>query len=145
MSEQHADFRHVVHDRVRFGDVDAMKHLNNVALLRTLETGRVQYMVDLGLARFDELTFVLARLEVDFTAQAFFGEELACGSRVSQLGRTSMTLDQCVWRPDGTDVGRGRSIMVTLAADTVTPAPLPQRWRDRIAEWEPRELADART
>lgn len=130
---------------MRFGDIDAMGHLNNVALLRLLETGRVDYMVDLGLARFNELSFVLARLEVDFTAQGFFANELTCGSRVCRLGRTSMTLEQRVWRSNDTVVGEGRSILVALGPDAVTPVPLPQQWRERIAEWEPGALAGVRT
>ena len=35
-------FVHV--ERVRFGDLDAMRHLNNVVFLRYFETARITYL-----------------------------------------------------------------------------------------------------
>ena len=34
-------------ERVRFGDLDAMRHLNNVVFLRCFETARIAYLRDL--------------------------------------------------------------------------------------------------
>ena len=34
-------------DRVRFGDLDAMRHLNNVEFLRFFETARIAYITEL--------------------------------------------------------------------------------------------------
>ena len=34
-------------ERVRFGDLDAMRHLNNVVFLRYFETARIAFMRDL--------------------------------------------------------------------------------------------------
>ena len=134
----HESFRHRVSTTVRFGDIDVMGHLNNVAQLRLLETGRVAYMVDLGLAGHDELTYVIARLESDFRQQGFFGDQLTCGSRMADIGRSSMVLEQRVWREDGTVLLEGRSVLVALGPDKVTSMPVPDRWRARIAEWERR-------
>jgi acyl-CoA thioester hydrolase len=35
---------HVHIERVRFGDLDAMRHLNNVVFLRYFETARIAFM-----------------------------------------------------------------------------------------------------
>ena len=35
---------HTHTERVRFGDLDAMKHLNNVVFLRYFETARIDYL-----------------------------------------------------------------------------------------------------
>lgn len=135
MAETREQYVHQISSRVRFGDLDAMGHLNNCALLRVLESGRVEYMVDLGLAGPSELTFVLAHLDVDFRAQAFFGETLHCGSRTSRFGVTRFVLEQNVWREDVV-VAEARSVLVALGPDAASPVPVPERWRSQIAEWE---------
>ncbi|MPZ60525.1 MAG: hypothetical protein GEU93_04350 [Propionibacteriales bacterium] len=125
-----------------FGDLDAMGHMNNLALLRLLETGRIDYMVRTGLAAYDELTYVLARLETDFRSQGQFGDHLTCGTRITKLGRTSFTMEQSVWRDDGSILGRSTSILVALGADKATPIPVPERWIQVIQEWEQRQLEE---
>ena len=37
---------YVHRERVRFGDLDAMRHLNNVVFLRYFETARIAFMRD---------------------------------------------------------------------------------------------------
>ena len=136
-------YRHQFTETVRFGDLDAMGHLNNLALLRLLETGRVDYMVDLELAAHNELTFVLASLQVDFLAQGFYREELACGSRMCRLGHTSLSFEQEIWRTtDSVTLGHARSVMVTIGDDAATPIPVPEEWRRRIHAWEPQAVEE---
>lgn len=129
-------YRHTVSSTVVFGDLDAMGHMNNLALLRLLETGRVAYMVDTGLAAHDELTYVLARLETDFRSQGHYGDRLACDTRVARLGTTSFTMEQEIRRDDGTVLVEARSIMVALGPDQATPITVPDRWRKVIRDWE---------
>lgn len=136
-------YRHRFSSEVVFGDLDSMGHMNNLALLRLLETGRVGYMVDVGLAGYAELTYVLARVEADFRAQGMFGDRLTCGTRIASLGRTSFTMEQSVWREDHTVLLRGRSVLVALAEDKQTPTSVPQRWRQLITAWEPGRVGDS--
>ncbi|MGH3666414.1 MAG: acyl-CoA thioesterase [Egibacteraceae bacterium] len=141
--DDRAAFRHRVTAPVRFGDLDAMGHLNNLALLGLLETGRVEYVVDLGLGTHSDLTYVLASLRVDFRSQAFFRDELVCGSRATRCGRTSMVLAQHVWRPaDDTVVAEAESVIVALGPDAATPIVLPDAWRRRIRAWEPEPVEE---
>lgn len=129
-------YRHEVASQVVFGDLDAMGHMNNLAMMRLLETGRVGYLVDNGLAGYDELTYVLARLEVDFRDQGHYGDRLTCGTRITGLRRTSFTMEQSVWRYDGTVLLDGVSVLVTLGPDKATPAPVPRRWREHLQRHE---------
>ena len=137
-------FRHRFSSRVTFGDLDAMGHMNNLALLRLLETGRVDYMVDTGLTGYEELTYVLARLETDFRKQGLFGDHLICGTRITSLGRTSFTMDQCIWRDDGSVLVGSSSILVALGPDKASPIPVPDRWRQVFQDWEHSKLEGAR-
>lgn len=121
---------------VVFGDLDAMGHLNNLVLLRLMETGRIGYMVHVGLAKHDELTYVLARVEADFRSQGRFGETLTCGTRVSHIGRTSFTMEHAVWRGDMSLLASGLSVLVALGADKATPISVPEQWRRVINDRE---------
>ena len=134
------DYRHLTSFRVRFADLDAMGHMNNIAVLQLLETARVDYMVDLGLAIERELTYALVALQCDFRSQAFYGEVLTCGTRAARLGRSSFVLEHEIWKADDSTVAVGSGTMVTLGEDTTKSAPMPQAWRDRLEEFEQRPL-----
>lgn len=136
-------YRHRFSSEVVFGDLDSMGHMNNLALLRLLETGRVGYMVETGLGGYTELTYVLARIEADFRAQGHFGDRLTCGTRIATVGRTSFTMEQSVWREDRTVLLSGRSVLVALAEDQQTPTSVPQRWRQVITQWERGQVEDS--
>lgn len=137
-------YRHTFATEVVFGDLDAMGHMNNLAMLRLLETGRVGYMVDTGLAGYDELSYVLVRLEVDFRNQGRYGDRVTCGTRITGFGRTSFRMEQSVWRNDGAVLLNGVSVLVTLGPKEATPIPVPERWRRAIQQWERRELEAVR-
>jgi acyl-CoA thioester hydrolase len=132
MSEAEVDptFPHVIELTVRFGDLDALGHLNNVAALRMFETGRVEHSLDLGIMDGPRTPFVLAALDVAFRAQAFHRDVLAIATRVARIGRTSFTLDQRLYRvDDDRTIVRGESVLVVVGEDGATPAPVPDAWR----------------
>ena len=80
-------------DRVRYADVDTMRHLNNVAFLRFFESARIAFMhrifpehdpTDPG-----EFPVVLAEVHVAYRAPAYFGEEVRTSVWPSHLERSS--------------------------------------------------------
>lgn len=129
-------FRHRTEFRVRFADLDSMGHLNNIAVLQLLETGRVDYMVDLGLGTHDVLTYALVSLHCDFRAQGHYGELLTCGTKIARFGRTSFVIEHEVWKPDGTTVATASSTMVTMGEDTTRSAPIPDGWREKVEDYQ---------
>lgn len=129
-------YRHLIEFRVRFADLDVLGHLNNIALLQLLETGRVDYMTDLGLGTHNDLTYVIVSLQCDFRAQAHYRDVLTCGTRAARLGRTSLVLEHDVWKQDGTVVASATSTLVHLAEDTTRSAPVPADWPARLERFE---------
>jgi len=82
-------------DRIRFGDVDAMRHLNNVAALGFFEDARVQFLTRLIGA--DPTTrsgfgLIFAELRVNYRAPAFYDEEIRTCVRPAQVARSSVRL-----------------------------------------------------
>ncbi len=130
-------YRHLTALRVRFADLDVMGHLNSLATLELVETARVDYMVDLGLGRHNELTYAIVSLQCDFRDQAHYGDALTCGTRCPRLGRSSFALEHEVWKADGTTVLTAATILAHLSADDPTRAtPIPDDWRETIERFQ---------
>jgi acyl-CoA thioester hydrolase len=82
----------VHHERVRFGDLDAMRHLNNVVYLRYYETARIDYLR--SLTSEDPLTespfgLIFAEAHINYRAPVHLDEELAVHCSVADVRRSS--------------------------------------------------------
>ncbi|MCW2606517.1 MAG: Thioesterase superfamily [Frankiales bacterium] len=105
--------------QVRFGDLDALGHVNNVQFFRFMETARVRWFDQAG----PRMHALVARSECDHRAEI--------GSRVrtvdvtvsvESLGRTSFVLLHEL-TVEGEPVATGRVVMVKVGDDR-RPAPL---------------------
>ena len=122
---------------VRIGHIDVYGHLNNVAVFRLLEQSRIEYTIDVGLVRWNELGLILARVDCSFRAQGFYGDDLVSGCKVMRIGRKSFTLRQETWREkDGTLIAEADTVIVALGPDKVTPAEVSADWRRKLSVWE---------
>lgn len=83
-------------DRVRFSDVDSMRHVNNVAYLTYFEDARVLYLArllgDTPMTR-QGFGLIFAECKVNYRAPAFFDEELRTCIRPGEVARSSARLD----------------------------------------------------
>jgi acyl-CoA thioester hydrolase len=80
-------------DRVRYADVDTMRHLNNVAFVQFFEDARLAFMhwlfPDHDPTDPEQFPVVFAELHLSYRAPAYFGEEIATSVRPSHLRRSS--------------------------------------------------------
>ena len=112
------DFPHRFRIDVRFGDTDAMGHVNNARYMTYCESARIDYWERVTGRPFALPThgavesMILADIKVTFRAPAFAGEVLTVESRLGRLGRTSFTLEQRLTAPDS---DRGRARLVATA------------------------------
>lgn len=83
--------------QMRFRDTDAFGHVNNVVYATWIEVARIAFMRGLEPPSGD---LILAHLELDFLAQVTFGQRILVETRVTKIGRTSVTLDQQVYARD---------------------------------------------
>ena len=79
--------------RVRFGDLDAMGHMNNVKFLRFFETARIEYMKTVAPDRDTRNGFVIAECHINYRAPAFFDDDIRTFIRPGEKGRSSMRLE----------------------------------------------------
>jgi acyl-CoA thioester hydrolase len=120
-------------DRVRFGDLDAMRHVNNVAFLTFFEDARIQYIK--GLLGDDPVTrgdfgFIFAECKVNYRAPAFFDEEIRTCVRPAEVKRSSIRLDFAMHAlGDERLLAEGYGVLVgyDYAAGRAMPLPEPVR------------------
>jgi acyl-CoA thioester hydrolase len=126
------DFPARTSDKIRYGDTDRQGHVNNAVFATFLETGRVEILhgpgeslADLGSA------FVIARLVLDFRSEVTWPGEVAIGTRVAFIGRSSVKLEQALFQ-NGKCVATAETTIVQMDETTRRSRPLSQLARDRL-------------
>ncbi|MGI9015771.1 MAG: acyl-CoA thioesterase [Euzebya sp.] len=115
-------------ENIRFSDTDLVGHVNNVAHVALVESGRIAYVYDLATragVQTGQVTF--ARLEIDFRADLFYPGQVRIGARVLAVGTTSFTVGIGVFS-DQTCVTTSRNVLVHLGGEG-RPEPLPEAFR----------------
>jgi acyl-CoA thioester hydrolase len=89
---------YVHNERVRFGDLDAMRHLNNVVFLRYFETARIAFMRDMFPAHdpaHPETTktgLIFAECHINYRSPVHFDEEVAVECAVGEIRRSAFQM-----------------------------------------------------
>jgi acyl-CoA thioester hydrolase len=132
-------FRCSVAIPIRYADIDAQRHLNNVAYFAFMEHARVQYLRETGLWQgddFDSVGMILAETSCTYTAPAFLGETVTVWTRISRLGNKSFHFEYRLETERG-EIATGRSVQVCYDYTQQQSIPLPDRWREAIIAYEP--------
>uniref|UniRef100_UPI00333E9FA6 acyl-CoA thioesterase n=1 Tax=Castellaniella defragrans TaxID=75697 RepID=UPI00333E9FA6 len=113
---------------VRWGDLDALGHVNNAVYFRYFEEARVRLGVAIGLFDGTDRTGVLAHASCDFLKPLLYPARIIVGLKILRLGRTSLELETWIARADTPEdiYARGRNIFV--CADRATGRP--SAWTD---------------
>lgn len=128
-------FRFSTSIAVRWSDCDAFGHVNNARFVTYLEEARIAYWK----AVLPDVPFtglILARVEIDFRAQAFPADVLIIRTAVTEIGRTSFWADYEILHGGAELVARARSAQVFFDYKTQKPTPLPDAFRARVEAYE---------
>ncbi len=126
-----ADFVH--RERVRFRDLDALGHVNNAVFLTYIESARVAFLLGLGAATtLEDMSIIVARIEIDFRAPVGFGEEVEIAVRASRFGDKSFDLDYEL-RVGGQVVAKAKSVLVGYDYAKGVTVTIPDEWREKLA------------
>ena len=104
-------------ERVRFGDLDAMRHLNNVVFLRYFETARIAYLRELIPAHDpahperDEFGVIFAECHINYRSPVHFDEEVATNLSIGNVRRSSFRVE-FEMRVDTRLVAEGYGVLV---------------------------------
>ena len=111
-------FAYGYRDRVRFHELDALNHVNNVVFLKWFETIRVAYVQDYGFTSYtaDDPMLVVRRVTCDFHAPMFLNEVYTVATRTSVLKPSSLVMEYAV-ASGGTLRATGEAVGVSLEQD----------------------------
>lgn len=115
--------------QLRYGDLDAMGHVNNARYAEFLEVGRMALSREVGADPEDRS--VLARLEIDYVRDIRQGQEVTVATLVERVGRTSWTSVALILA-DGLPCAFARSVQVRVD-EAGRPAPLAEGFAARVA------------
>lgn len=118
----------------RFGDIDGLGHVNNNIVPMWFETARNPFFryfnPDLDLKKWD---LILARFEVDFLNQLYYGKDVEIKSWISRIGRSSFEIFQEAWQ--GEKLGaKGKAVLVHFDFSIQKSIPVPLRIRHELEE-----------
>ena len=123
---------HVTLIQVRFGDTDALGHVNNAVFATYAETARIEFFrAEAGLYSQPGETggFILARLAMDFRSQVRLGQKVEVATRLTRLGNTSLTVTQQVLA-DGVVAADIEAVAGCFDYVTQRPVRVPERLRE---------------
>ena len=116
-------------DRVRFGELDVLNHVNNAAYLRWLENFRIQYFRDYQVSDYgaERPRIVLRNIGLEFVSEVLLNDEYIITGRTVSVRTSSWAMEYGIW-VSGRLTTRGSAVLVLLD-DTGTKRPLPDSWR----------------
>ncbi|HWL84796.1 MAG TPA: thioesterase family protein [Polyangiaceae bacterium] len=111
-------------DTVRYGDTDRQGHVNNAAFATFCETGRVTFFFQ-GSQPLPPpgTSFVIARLILDFRAELAWPGTVDIGTRVTKIGRSSITMVQALFQKERC-AATAESVVVLVDEATRKSTPL---------------------
>ena len=117
---------------VRWGDMDALGHVNNVVYLTYFESARVDLIRGLGLSRKDGVAAVVAQANISYKLSAKYPAKLKVVTTISRFGNTSMTYHHSLQERDGSKIYcEAEVVVVWVGLESNQPASVPEsvkRW-----------------
>lgn len=120
-------------DRVRFGEIDVLGHVNNAAYLRWFENLRIQYFRDYGLFDYDSTPpkLVLRTLGLGFLREVKLNDDYVLTGRTVEMRESSFTMHYGVW-VRGQLTTTGDAVIVSLNDDN-SKRPLSSKMKTALA------------
>jgi len=102
-----------------------MGHVNNAVYSTYLEEARIGVLGDL-------ISFILARVEIDFRSELRMGEEVEVRTRCSRIGTKSFDLAHVISASGGRVVAEAKSILVSYDYERGESVSVPDELRTRL-------------
>lgn len=128
----------VFEHEVLFRDLDAMRHVNNVAFVAFMEDARMQYWKAVRKVEgLKDINFILAEVTCRYQSPAHLGETICIGIRARNLGNKSFHFEYRMEdKASGRLITEGRSVQVMYDYKQQKTMPLGQKMLDAVAALE---------
>lgn len=120
---------------IRWGDMDAMGHVNNAVYFRFLEQARIEWYAHIGREKEAGMETVVVNAHCSFMVALAYPGEVEIRTYAGAPGRSSFEILQEIRRTDTPDIlcARGGARVVWVDKATGKSAPLPDTVRELIA------------
>ena len=122
--------------RPRFGDIDALGHINNTVPSIWFELARTPVMQifdpELTLSK-ETFSLILVHSDYDFVSQMYLKNELEIKTWISKIGTKSFTVYHEAWQEDRLCV-KGSAVIVHFDFTAQQSTPLPEDKRKLLEE-----------
>lgn len=128
-------YPHRTFDKLRYSDDDRQSHINNAVYTTFLETGRVEILFDdENPLKPEGTSFVIARLELDYLAEANWPGRVDIGTRIVAFGKSSFHIEQTVYQ-QARPVAAAKTVIVLMDNATRRSTPLPASMIERLSAY----------
>jgi acyl-CoA thioester hydrolase len=130
----------VIDELVRWGDLDALGHVNNTLFFRYFESARVAYLEKIGfsLDPTQRVGPILGSTECRFRRPLRYPDRLKVGAKVATLSEDRFTMEYAVWsETQATVAGQGTAIIVAYDYVERRKTGVPDAIRDALKSLEP--------
>jgi acyl-CoA thioester hydrolase len=135
-----AGFPVIVEFPVAWGDMDALKHVNNVTYFRYFENARIAYFERIKFWEFMERTGIgpiLASTQCRFRAPLIYPDTVSIGARISDIGPDGFTMKYSVASHRLLKIAaEGEGILITFDYRNNRKAPMPSELKESILDIE---------
>lgn len=124
--------------QVRISDINYGNHVANSAVLNFFQDARIRYLKQLGnFSEFDigGCGIILPEANVKYRAEMFLADELEIGVRVTEMGRSSVTMSYRIER-DGELTAEGTTALIAFDYTARKARRLPQPFKQAIIDLE---------
>lgn len=125
---------HTARIPVRWGDLDALGHLNNAAYLTLVEQARIEMLDEIGVGDWDQAGPVLAGITLQFRRPVLYPATAVVRTTLGEPGRSSLpfSYEVAVEGDEGTVYAEGEGTLVWVGRDTGRAVPLPAPLREAV-------------
>jgi YbgC/YbaW family acyl-CoA thioester hydrolase len=123
--------------QLRFGDTDAMGHVNNAKIVTYLETGRMRFFSEvLGARRVEDILFILAEVSCRYRIPILLHDRVRVRMRISDVSRSAFRfLYELVDPEDGRVFVEAESVQVMYDYTTGRPVPIDAKFLGAVRDY----------
>jgi acyl-CoA thioester hydrolase len=126
--------------QTRWTDFDALGHITHAAYPVYLDEARDAFLTA-AVGPFEEFPWVIAHVSIDYRREIVRpAREIVVGTRVAEIGRTSITFEQEVAHPGGETAATARSVLVAWDGAARAARALSDVERERLAGYSGRDV-----
>jgi acyl-CoA thioesterase FadM/nitroreductase len=122
---------------LRFGDIDAMGHVNNAVTMTLFELGRVKFFAEvLGADKVEDISFILAEASVRYRIPILLQDRVRLRMFVTDLSRSSFRFRCELFDPgDGRVFTEAETVQVMYDYAARRPRPIDAAFLEKIREY----------